>query len=511
MLRYRCPQCSQLLQAHELRAGKKSVCNSCLTSHIIPADRAMWLNEAGEPLFPRLEPVPEPVDAPDPTASPPAVAEQELVPVAAPVALPNLVVVGVEANSRDPEPRVSEPTESSPTPTQRSPGLVGAGSASTSPVRLSTTPSDGEVGTLEEPVHADTQADIAAALTEALTLRMKPPRQPRRDLRLSTALWMLLTGLGVALLLVSLFSTADYSLWALILGGVQVVLGYLWIVELTAQRETQRGLLCVLPPVTFYYLGQWKYAKLRPLRFVATGAIIAAVAWFVPDIQPTTHAWVSSGSSTSRSEARHSYFTKLDQLRDYRDRKAYDKLIDLLRTLTKTDEILSEDARNREELAAEMKSLCSHADTGVKVAAMAAYARWGGADARQICLDALLKSEDEKLMALQLLPQWKNTDAAPTVATAVAALIVRPGRVTTRATAALEEIGGPAAEGAALDLLFRGKEQAAQLVALDILEKVGSAQAVTSLAGYANTILDQSIKTKTLETIEVIRNRLKKK
>jgi hypothetical protein len=298
----------------------------------------------------------------------------------------------------------------------------------------------------------------------------------------------------------------------MILGVVQVVVGYVWIIVLTTRRDSQRGLLCAFPPVTLYYLGLWKYAKLRPLRFVATGAIIAAIAYYVPDIQPTTRAWVSSGPSSPHASApRHSSLTKLEQLRDYRDRKAYDKLIDLLHTLTKTDEILSEDARNREELAAEMKSLCSHADTGVKVAAMAGYARWGGDDARQICLDALLKSEDEKSMALQLLPQWKNTDAAPTVATAVAALIARPGRVTTRATAALKEIGGPAAEGAALDLLFRGTEQSAQLVALDILEKVGSQQAITSLTGYANTILDQSIKPKTLETIEVIRNRLKKK
>src|SRR5215207_2078140 len=59
MLRYRCPHCSQLLQAHELRAGKKSVCNSCLASHVIPADRGAWLNEVGEPLLPRQESLPE--------------------------------------------------------------------------------------------------------------------------------------------------------------------------------------------------------------------------------------------------------------------------------------------------------------------------------------------------------------------------------------------------------------------------------------------------------------------
>ncbi|QJW94752.1 hypothetical protein FTUN_2275 [Frigoriglobus tundricola] len=37
-----------------------------------------------------------------------------------------------------------------------------------------------------------------------------------------------------------------------------------------------------VPPLTLLYLAQYKYAKLRPLRFVATGAVLAALAAVAP-------------------------------------------------------------------------------------------------------------------------------------------------------------------------------------------------------------------------------------
>src|SRR5262245_32376112 len=59
MLRYRCRNCSQVLQAHELRAGKTSVCTRCLAAHTIPADRSEWLNDADEQLTSLYPPAPE--------------------------------------------------------------------------------------------------------------------------------------------------------------------------------------------------------------------------------------------------------------------------------------------------------------------------------------------------------------------------------------------------------------------------------------------------------------------
>ena len=55
MFRYRCPQCGQLLQALEMRAGKTTVCSQCSRPLTIPADRAQWLDEHGDPL-PAVDP-----------------------------------------------------------------------------------------------------------------------------------------------------------------------------------------------------------------------------------------------------------------------------------------------------------------------------------------------------------------------------------------------------------------------------------------------------------------------
>src|SRR5262245_26152746 len=109
MLRYRCPHCSHLLQAHELRAGKTSVCNACLASHIIPADRTQWLNEAGEPLLSRREPTP------DSTPQPAAAAE----PAARVTAVESAPVAPVHVESpAEPVPHMPESPEP-PTPAPR--------------------------------------------------------------------------------------------------------------------------------------------------------------------------------------------------------------------------------------------------------------------------------------------------------------------------------------------------------------------------------------------------------
>src|SRR5207237_1334902 len=137
-----------------------------------------------------------------------------------------------------------------------------------------------------------------------------------------------------------------------------------------------------------YYLAQRKYAKFRPLRFVATGAAFATVGLLVAPVLPTTRAWVRPEPPPA-PRADLSELSRVEQLRALRDQRSYDQLTALLGELTKTDEVQSADAKNRDELAKEMKALCSHRDTGVRVAAMAAYSRWGGADAVEVCLNAL--------------------------------------------------------------------------------------------------------------------------
>lgn len=158
-------------------------------------------------------------------------------------------------------------------------------------------PNDGFVEpTYAEPVQLQTQADIAVALTAAITSRMKPAAAPRRDLRPSTAVWMLLTGVGVAFLLVALVTDLDYRWAAVAVGVAQVAIGYAWIVWLTHRRDPRRGLACAIPPATFFYLARRKYAKFRPLRFVLTGAALAGLG-----AAPPRRRWPTSPGPSWRS------------------------------------------------------------------------------------------------------------------------------------------------------------------------------------------------------------------
>lgn len=541
MIRYRCPHCHFLTTAHERRVGQASVCKSCLRAHQIPTDSALWLTETGEPLNPPTLSTPaapvqeaplavEPVREPELTSTeaPDAPREPESLPESLPVVrvIETRPLEGPEPASAEPEPhrewapgaeqarREAEATPErepssvatvTPPPRQATPLIRSRRSAEAPQTRTGDTPAP----RYAEPVQLQTQADIAAALTAALTSRMKPPASPRRDLRPSTAIWMLLTGLGVAFLLVSLFAGLDYRWAGLAVGALQIVLGYAWIVRLTHLRDPKRGLLCAIPFLTPYYLSQSKYAKLRPLRFVLTGAALAGLAAAAPALATLTRPLVQKGEPKTPIPD-ISTQPKLAQVRAYRERREYDNLVKVLEVLVKTDPIRSADAQDRAALADELEALCKHEDRLVRLEAMAAFVRWepdpNAAKSRRVCLEAIRStSEDERIRALFLLPRWKDADCAR----AVQSLIGRPSRQTNQAKASLEEIGGPAAEQAALALLKRAEDQATRLIAINILEKVGGAPAVEELTRYAQASDDLPVRNSALTTANAIRERLR--
>ncbi len=517
MIRYRCPHCAALIVAHERRAGQSSVCKACVKPHPIPADPSLWLTESGEPLHPPA------VAAPEPIAVVPVPVPEGLAPTAFDIQLPELAA----PEPAKPAPRATRPVPAASAHAQPDAGTVatvtppprgrplpvpatapaprgGRFAQASAPAPQRARPAGRGYG---EPVQLQTQADIAVALTAALTSRMKPPPAPRRDLRPSTAAWMLLTGLGVALVALAAFSDPDYRWPALAVGAVQIACGYAWIVRLTHLRDPKRGLTCAVPPLTLYYLGQSKYAKFRPLRFVATGAVIAGLAAVAPALHAHTRALVGETGPPPVAPPDVATQSKLTQLRVYRERQAYDALGGLLEVLAKTDPLLSEDAKDRPELTAELKGLCDHTDSRVKVLAMAAYARWDPDGARAVCLGAVRSpTEDERKMALHLLPQWKDAESAR----AVQSLIGRPGTVeTNKAKAALEEIGGVPAEQAAIVLFNRATDQATKLTALSVLEKVGGAGVLVWLQSRAQAADDAAVRTRALAAVEAIGARVR--
>lgn len=500
MIRYACPHCAAVSAAvNERRAGQPSVCRKCLAAHTIPADPALWLTESGEPLY---AVAPEPTDPRGPEPEP-AAAHRE------PEAEPVRVTVLPRGSEPEHEPeRVPDAPAAvavaTPPPAPRARPLPVP--AATPAPRPAPGPSANE--RYGEPVQLQTQADITAALTAALSSRMKPRARERRDLRPSTALWLLLTGAGVALALVALFWDTDYRTGVFAVAAAQALAGYAWIVRLTAARATARGWACAVPPLTFAYLAQYKYAKLRPLRFVVTGAALALVGLAVPVLAPHLHgAFAKSEGPPPAEPPRPEARTRLAQLKVYREARSYDALLKLLEDLAKSDPYHSADRDDGPAVAAELKGLCDHQLTDVKVRAMAAYARWNPPAARAVCLAAVRSSSsEEREWALRLLPQWKDNE----VARAVQGLIGRPGTSeSNRAKAALEEIGGPPAEQAALVLLNRAEDQSTKLTALVVLEKVGGAETVRKLRPYAAATDDPAVRNRALVTVDAIEARAK--
>jgi hypothetical protein len=462
-------------------------------------------------------------DEPDPPAEPPAAPQppgrDEAPPEPAAPAEPPAAAAEVPPPGRSepapapdlPAPRSGVPSRADvtePDPTRfrptRSEGRRPRRMVVTSPAPPPAGPAPVAAG---DPYQLRNQADIAAGLTAVLTTRMKPPPEPPRDLKLSTALWLLLTGVGVALLLLALTTSGEYLRAVVYIGAAQIAAGYLWVVWMAARRDWRRGLLCAVPPLTAWYLTRRRYARYRPLRFVVTGAVLIVAAAGSLLVQPQTRSWAAEVTPTPAPPANVADQPKVVQLRHYRQERAYDPLIELLRTLAKTDPAFSGDARYRPELVAELRTLCDHPQSDVKVEALAAYARWGGEDARGLCLAASRSpSQGERMMALRLLPRWKD----PEVARAVASRIGRPSYETTFARDALLEIGGPAAEQATIPLL-RSEEQNTRLTAIDILEKVGGPDAVEALKDLAATTDDAATRQRATAKAQAIQARLQKK
>ena len=359
----------------------------------------------------------------------------------------------------------------------------------------------------------NSQLDIAAILTAALTTRMKPPPQPPRDLRPSTALWLLATGIAIALLVMTLISAGDYVFAILYLGVIQVLAGYAWVVGMAFRRNWQRGVVAAIPPLTFGFLALRKYAKYRPLRFVLTGALLIGAALGASYAQPHTRRWSGASETVKVPPPPVDIATQsmLVKLRYYRDQRFYTALSEVLISLARTDPVRSVDATDRSQLSAEIKAIYNAKEMGVRVEALTAYASWAvnDDDARSLCMGALLsESPEERSAALRLLPRWK---ANPEVARAIATLLGPDAKQTQMAMEALIAIGGSQAEEAVLPVLFREREdQFTRLQAIEILGIVGGPEALAKLRKLSESAFgDVAVKTTAGLKADGIQARLK--
>ncbi len=433
MFTYPCPNCAMRLNAPEERAGQRTMCPKCLRPILIPSPEVIALLRGEDDVD--LQP-PEPEDAPGPA-----------------------------------------------TPAERS--VLGHGV-------LSAPRNSADSGRIVFSTAMMSPMDMAADLSTAISLRMKPPPDPPADLRLSTGVWLILTLGGIALWLIGISVEPDVLPLVLVAGAFQAALGYLWAAYLVGKRSRVWGLLTLLPPIglvrLFLPFGENGF---RPLRFVVSGLLVVAIWTIAPQVREEikTWPWLARMTSPPKADALPPASGAAEKLKAAAERRQPEYLVGQLADLSRPEAVAETPEADRPAVVAEIAAVLKSDQPEVRTAALNALAVWAPADARGPTL-AALKSADpgERRSAMALAVRWPDAEMATAVAT----------RLTDRqeqntAQEILLAMGGPAAEAALLPLL-RSDDQLFVLFVLDLVEKIGGPKSVDGLRDLSLTGTNSTIR-----------------
>jgi hypothetical protein len=501
MFSYSCPSCTQKLLAPPERVGQRTICPKCLRPLTIPPPTADDPDDSDD-LFggPLVDPdvhntpldhvTPPPLDGavddgnphsridfderPDPVSAP--------VPVPAPRPQP--------APARPPAPpRPARVAAVVPAP--RREGLAGA--VVLNPTGLAA-------------------VDLAADLTAALTLRMKPPPEPAADGTVPNGAWFGLTVVALGLWVVGVIYDPAALPFVALIGGLQLAFGYLWGAYLAGRTDWRAGLLTLLPPVAAARFARpFGENAYRPQRFVLTGAVLLALFFagraardavqpmFDQLLPPRTPADPAPPPSPA------------DRLQTALDRKQAEVVTGVLAELARPEAVTGVSDEARAKLAFGLKRLCDPAAPDprpeVRTAALAALGVWEPDATRRPVLAALTGDDPSaRRVAFQLAGRWKDAEVARAV---VARLADRQEQQD--AQQALLAIGGPPAEAALIPLLFAEDQGALVLTVIDLLEQVGGPDAVAALGRVAESGPYPSVREEAAKRAAAITARLKRK
>lgn len=457
MFSYPCPFCFQRLMAPPERAGQRTICPKCLRPIVIPPPEE------------------------------PGAGSQEA--VVDPTALPQVP----QAEEVD---DIPEPIPAAPAPAASRPARVGAAVATRRP--------EGANAITFAPSNLPT-VDIAAELSAAISMRMKPPPEPPSDLRLSTGTWLLLSGAAVVLWLVGIFYESDAFPFVGGIGLFQIVAGYLWAAYMMTKKNLVTGIAgLLLPPIALVRMlrpfGENGY---RPLRFVITGALILGLFAVGPLLQDKLRALLTP-VDTSRTDSGPTTATLVEKLKGIEDRRQPDALIGQLTELARPDVVKVIPADTRADMVTELKRHVKAERVDVRAAALTALAAWAPAEARDPTLVALRSGEPtERKAALALASLW-NDDA---IAAAVAARLT-DRQEAAQAWAALRGIGGTAAESALIPLL-KSEDQLFVVSVITWLQEVGGAKGAVALKELSETGASETVRKEAGRAAEALSNKKK--
>lgn len=348
-------------------------------------------------------------------------------------------------------------------------------------------------------------SDIAADLTAALTMRMKPPPEPPSDLRLSTGMWIILTAIAISLWLFCMMANMlDPLKYVALIAIFELFVGYFWIAYLAGHRNTLRGLTTLLPPVWICRaIESNPYQGYRPLRFVLTGLALLLLFVVGPQMQPSIYAAIGMDAEApaAAKETKRTLVSRLtDAERDTPRDNENGMLINELKSLSgMTEKQLQDAASEKAELLGKFRSHFNHINSEVRELALTNFVKWAGDDVNAETLKAISSdNEIERHDAIKIASKWKDASVAKAVA---ARMTVKDDRTEVKST--LLAIGGTVAEEAVLPYL-RSENFDVLTITHDVLQVHGGEKALAELLKTTNVTARDS----TRKTIVAIQKRL---
>ncbi|MGL4424070.1 MAG: hypothetical protein ACRCZF_25670, partial [Gemmataceae bacterium] len=258
-------------------------------------------------------------------------------------------------------------------------------------------------------------ADIAAELTAALTMRMKPPPEPPSDLKLSTGLWLTLSAVGLSLWAFSLVYSPHAIVYTALIGIVEIVIGYFWVAYIAGRRNPMQGAIALLPPINAIKMFRpTSIMGYRPARFAVTGVALLGLVAAAPLLRPFTQKLLGMDEATAPPVVfiDDSWATKL------RDQVAASNEIPLqesLRELAEKNKDLRSvtSATDKANLVVELQKLLKNENPETRRFALSALVGWVDDAAKPDVLYAIQNgTERERRAAMKIASRW----AEPAVA-----------------------------------------------------------------------------------------------
>lgn len=455
MFSYHCPSCEEILFAPEEESGRSTLCPICLKPIRIPAlpgpgsEPDLLLEPVTVDRPPDVQPTPRPTPPPEP----------------------------VRLTAYEPPPHVPHfQTHSRAEPQPQS--------AAPSP-------------------HLEVKA--AAQLVSALRQQMSPPPAAPTDLKLSTAIALILTVSALVLWAVAVTTNPDGFRPVFALAGLNLLIGWALIVYCGSRGGLWRIPFLILPPVAAFRAA-WPFPLVgrMPLVFLTCGFLLVALARTGPAIRTALIPVVLADEprKNTDSDAIH-HSAMATRLLHERIRRDPEVLIAELHELALPETRSTLDEAERADLVSTLLELCHDDREAVRSASLETLMAYDTTAATEPLLVAL-RSDDpaERQFALTL------ADACPTdavIVTVAGCFDQAVDRVLAKET--LLHIGGPKVEAALLPLLASDR----QLVLMDVmelLEQLGGPASVTALEKLAQNGPDLFVRTAATEAVQQMQSRL---